>query len=186
MTRHNEACRAAGLPIGRPVEGRAADDEAIIKGWREGATAAEIGKLIHRTKNSIIGRVHRLVEKGLLEKRPSALVRTYERAIPRPPAQLPERIAMPAALPAPRVVVIPVKVNVTSRAAKPKPPGALPVAPYTKGHREMPFRVGAIGDYIYRIKKPAPGRCTWPLGRCDNPTEGGICDVHQALIRKAA
>lgn len=74
--------------------------------WETGKSASEIGKILGVSKNSVVGKAHRLK----LKSRPSPIRRTpfvKPKAAPRkePPKPQPQVIHEPAPLPAPRPIV---------------------------------------------------------------------------------
>lgn len=81
--------------------------EELIGLWKEGHSAAEIGRRTGFTKNSIIGRARRLVEAGVIQARPNPVGKSGE---PRP-----ARVTTPKAL------LPPLKSDIGPVAIEPKP-----------------------------------------------------------------
>jgi hypothetical protein len=185
--------------LGRPVESKKPGDDAIIDGWRAGLSASEIGRNMGRNKNSIIGRVHRLIDKGFLEKRPSAVNRTYHRSAPAPRPPRPERVKLgPAPPPAftDRNVVVPKEVALR----KPPPPAAITLVAATplkmtpivrfKGNPASMFglRVSPLTAPVTAPYVPPSRKCAFPLWAdnckpthkyCDKPAEvRSYCGKH--------
>lgn len=75
-----------GFPTRRPrfTEWTKDEDDLLTSWWKEGATALAIGNRLHRTRNSIMGRVHRLKLHGEGGQRPPRKPRAKETRKPQP------------------------------------------------------------------------------------------------------
>lgn len=128
--------------------------------WSEGHSCAEIGRRIGRSKNSIVGKVHRQIAAGLLTGRPSPIIRDGEPHEPR--VQIPR---------APRVTLPKLQSEAAElpRPARPKqnfPPPVVLLPPA----RPVPVPV-------VRVARP-PGKegCRFPLwGHTEKPSHH-YCD----------
>ncbi len=120
-------------------------DEVIIAEWEKGTSTAAIGRMIGRTKNSIVGRVHRLIDAGVLSaNRPSPIRSSGPRAI-KPKAVKKE----------PTLPQLPSVASVGSVAPAPSPP-PISVALHDRGG---PRPQGAAQFQMAQIKsssKPSP------------------------------
>lgn len=148
----------------------------LCLGWRAGEKTAALATRLGITNNAVVGAVHRLVARGILEARPSLVIRDADdprrtaepharRTIPVPAATLPplasgnEPPAMRPASP-PRFIPAP---------APPPPPPSRPYARIT----ECCWPIGEVGTRGFRF--------------CDAPTEPGrpYCEEHamKAFVR---
>lgn len=151
-------------------EWSAADIDLLRGLWDEGFSASEIGRRMGLSKNSIVGKSHRLN----LPSRPSPIHRTGEYRPPRPPRVIPALPKLESQLvaPLPIVGVDPTVVVLRERPLNaPKPVIVAPEPPPPT------------------IYKPLPSYgCTWPIGEpctrefryCDEPSEPGrsYCTDH--------
>jgi len=172
----NNACRAAGNgfqpPKGRPfVRGPSSQATpefraSVIAMWDDGATASEIGMRHGRTKNSIIGYVHR----WHLPPRPSPITLVY--GPPRPP-----RAPMPRAVPRHVPTLAPLSsLSMPTRRT----------APIIPPKRERAVRVPQDKPHVGRVEP-----CCFPIGDpgtkgfryCDDPSEPGrpYCSAHMKV-----
>jgi hypothetical protein len=147
----------------------------LVRLWNEHIPADEMGVRMGTTKNTILGKIHRLTELGLVKARPhrGGRPRTTE---PRP-------IPVLRAPTLPRVV--PTKKPF---AMTPKPPAPKPVA-IVKPPKPKEPPVIALGTYT-RLYRPAPapvrlstaalqtGRgCQWPMWPDKGPITHIYCDA---------
>jgi GcrA cell cycle regulator len=150
--------------------------------WAEGHSTAEIGRRLGVSKNTVVGKAHRLD----LPSRPSPIGRTgasVPRATPRPPM--------------PRLAdIVPMTTSVALPAGQepqpsrcPKPAASAPVRPATNSPTTpAPIRPGRVGDN--------PRDCNWPIGEpgtrgfrfCGASAQIGkpYCDEHARLAYRPA
>ena len=94
-------------PVTRPVRlaalGRLAKGDwthdrltRLCDGWIEGISAEKIAELLGVSKNAVLGKVHRLVKRGLLHHRQSPIVSRGPREPKPPPAPRPMNVPPPA------------------------------------------------------------------------------------------
>jgi len=57
------------------------DLDLILKMWNEGSTATEIGRVLHITRNAVIGRVGRARAAGWVDIKPKVITKEIRRAI---------------------------------------------------------------------------------------------------------
>ena len=113
-----------------PTNWTAPEDLTLRGFWADGLPIAEIGRQMDRTKNSIVGRAHRLGLSG----RDSPIIRdgrpATKRAVPKPP-----RITLPAmASAAPLRMAVAIKYQ----APTPPPKPAVVVAYVSRGSCQWP------------------------------------------------
>jgi GcrA cell cycle regulator len=151
--------------------------------WDEGLTAGQIGERLRRTRNSILGKVHRLK----LPSRASPLGKPADSASARPKAPKPPRAPKPAPLRAGATTLPPIAL-----AAPPKP------APLPPGATTLP-RIAAVAPPAPapepRLPAPRRGTCQWPIGEprtdgfrfCGDPLWSGTrlpyCETHARYAR---
>ena len=159
----------------RSQEWSADELEALHTLWAEGLSSQEIGRRINRSKNAVLGKVHRLGLAG----RPSPLILTY--GPPRPPKQKP----LPQYYCPPRQRGRPIVVR-----TKPKPAVIPPVIPPPANDAVAPELPPELPAWVW-WEGP---RCQWPLnnGRpwrlCEAPVRGRrvYCPIHQAVAHPKA
>ena len=143
--------------------------------WAEGMTALAIGRELGRTRNSVVGKAHRL----LLPPRPSPIGRKRGDpllpATPRVVAPRPSRSAPPPPKMAPPVKLSPVKLAPAQIAAM----GRRPPAPPPPAPPEPP-----------QAPETGQGTCQWPVSEdrpwrfCGAPVEAvgrPYCAQHAAI-----
>ena len=140
--------------------------------WADGLTTAEIGRRLGVTKNSVVGKSHRL----LLPPRPSPIRRPLAGQVPLPQAR---RTVGPTLPPLNNTVRAPGPAAVVAAPA-PRTPIPRTPAPRTPVLRAVPSMVGG------RITT-----CCWPLGDpgtpsfrfCDDAAQANkpYCGAHAAL-----
>jgi GcrA cell cycle regulator len=138
---------------------------ALCVGWRAGEKTAALATRLGITNNAVIGAVHRLVARGILEARPSPVIRDADdprRATNPTPRR---KVSLPA-------VTLPplASADESPVASLPSPPRLMPTPPLP------PRPYGRITE------------CCWPIGEpgtrafrfCDAPTEPGrpYCEEH--------
>lgn len=139
-----------------------AEIATIIAMWHKGASATEIGDVVHRSRNAVLGKLHR--------KKVTRLP-----GVPRPPKDRTENATSPRrASPSNRLVKLPPKPQ-----SVPLPPKPLP-----------PPRYGPLDGVL--LVDHVDGMCAWPLapGRCcGEPVERvrrPYCAGHAKLGHSAA
>ena len=129
---------------------------ALCLGWQAGETIAALAARLQANKNTILGRVHRLAEKGILVARPSpirALTQGKQR----------RRAPVPAA-------------TLPPLASAPEPPPAPPPRPLAP---PSPRPHGRITECCWPFGRPG----TRAFHFCAAPTEPGrpYCGVHARI-----
>lgn len=150
------ACR---IGLGWPFEAL----RKLAIGWISGATASEIGKRIGVTRNAVIGKAHRLIAVGILEPRPSPIMRGPDWVPARP--QQPPRATAHTLPPLSSVLV------------------EHPISPPVRKHLPLPF------DFRVHVRRPAPeptvvvvalpltAKCRFPLWRLTERPTHRYCDA---------
>ena len=173
--------------------------------WKQGLTTGEIGKRLGVSKNSIVGKVHRLQ----LDARPSPIKKKTDNAETVKPAAAEKKTKLKTEKPAekkvekatPKVVKAPEKKVVASPEKKSKPITETPKAP-----QEKKQSTPKIPEHIFTPKPVQPTKtyngnakltdldnhtCRWPLGDpkdenfhfCGRRVKVGqtYCEEHAAL-----
>lgn len=151
--------------------------------WAQGHSTAEIGRRLGVSKNSVVGKAHRLD----LEARPSPIRRAA--GYVKPPPSIPHvaRVTLPPLAsyepPEPQSAQVWQDCIANQIAAIWKRPEPAPVQP-----RVVAPRPPAPAPIVFR---PRPEPCCWPIGEpksktfrfCFDPAPGGkpYCDEHSKL-----
>lgn len=154
--------------------------EELKKMWHEGLTTGEIGKRLNVSKNSIVGKVHRLGLSG----RPSPIKKKDE-VQPAQPAE--KKTAAPKApKPEPKVKEPVVKTPVAKAAEAPAKETA-PIIPAPKAKPEAPHHA----HHKLSLTELDNHTCRWPIGDpkdenfhfCGKKVHIGqtYCDEHSAI-----
>lgn len=152
--------------------------EELKKMWKEGLTTGEIGKRLNVSKNSIVGKVHRLGLSG----RPSPIKKKNEDEAPAKPVEKKTekpRPAEPKAAPAaPKETPAP---KTPAKAAAPEPKPIMPVKAETPHKHSGNLSLTELDNHT----------CRWPLGDpkdenfhfCGKKVRVGqtYCDEHAAI-----
>lgn len=159
--------------------------EQLKKMWKDGLTTGEIGKRLNVSKNSIVGKVHRLGLSG----RPSPIKKKEDASQPKAPAEKSvEKKAAPTPPPAKEVAKEPATPK-KAVADKAKEEVVLPEeemrAPLAK--EEKVFKPG----HLYSLTDLDNHTCRWPIGDpkdenfhfCGKKVRIGqtYCDEHSAI-----
>lgn len=149
--------------------------EELCDGWRAGTSTVRIGDSLGVTKNAVVGKVHRLVDAGLLEPRASPIVRHGE---PTPGEQPPR---------APRATLAPLRsVDVVWPPPMPEPPVVPPrsvlapiVAPRPPVLAPPPGRTAPPPVFVVRKCQFVVDGTRFAQRFCDAPSIGGSSWCHE-------
>lgn len=159
--------------------------EQLKKMWKDGLTTGEIGKRLNVSKNSIVGKVHRLGLSG----RPSPIKKKEDAAPQKPAAEKPlEKKAAPTPHPSKEVAkepAAPKKVVADKAKEEVELPEEEMRAPLAK--EERVFKPG----HIFSLTDLDNHTCRWPIGDpkddnfhfCGKKVRIGqtYCDEHSAI-----
>lgn len=159
--------------------------EQLKKMWKDGLTTGEIGKRLNVSKNSIVGKVHRLGLSG----RPSPIKKKEDAALQKPSAEKPvEKKAAPTPPPAKEVAkeaAAPKKAVADKAKEEVELPEEEMRAPLAK--EEKVFKPG----HLYSLTDLDNHTCRWPIGDpkdenfhfCGKKVRIGqtYCDEHSAI-----
>ncbi|HEY5306633.1 MAG TPA: GcrA family cell cycle regulator [Pseudolabrys sp.] len=156
----------------------------VCVGWRAGHTVSAIGAAVGKTKNAVVGKAHRLQGHGILDPRPSPIIRNGVPCVTAVP-----RVAGPT-LPA----LASVAVTMAPVVQPPRTPPAHAVPPVVQArvtYRPMPFVHAAprgappprpvVTPEPRQSALPMTGVCRFPLwGDREGPTHV-YCDAPAPL-----
>lgn len=158
--------------------------EDLKKMWKEGLTTGEIGKRLNVSKNSIVGKVHRLGLSG----RPSPIKKKDEE--PKAPKAKPAKAAPAETKAAEKKSAAPLKETFEQRPAAPAPEPKAKAASFHPMPAKNPVHKGGHHHNL-SLTELDNHTCRWPVG---DPKDAGFhfcgkkvrlgqtyCEEHSAI-----
>ena len=160
--------------------------EKLCDSWIEGISAEKIAELLGVSKNAVLGKVHRLVKRGLLHHRQSPIVSRGPREPKPPPAPRPMNVPPPSVTLPPLLSGLPPLLS--TEPIYDGPPGFH----FATGRQPLPVTRAWVADTGSSPTGPATRGCqfvvrdgsiTEPWIHCGLPARRGAwCPEHRAIV----